>query len=190
MGFAYAAISIFITLFYSRQITNVICFGRRRDRGIVKSKKAYYAIYTCVYLFFLTLCLMMGSAAGVDDTFDHVLYFWDLKSGTREYVTVDSVYDEKDYKHAGDFTLIYYIEKNTDVVETEQLVRKILEENNMIYKRYQLQGYELRGNNGKNYWIYFNGQVFAQIEIEKKLFFKEIQYHWIREKLNGNIGEG
>ena len=32
MGLLYAIFSIFITLFFPKQITDVICYGRHRDR--------------------------------------------------------------------------------------------------------------------------------------------------------------
>ena len=39
MGLLYAIFSIFITLFFTKQITDVICYGRHRDRENIKSKK-------------------------------------------------------------------------------------------------------------------------------------------------------
>lgn len=41
MGLLYAIFSIFITLFFPKQITDVICYGRHRDRENIKSKKIY-----------------------------------------------------------------------------------------------------------------------------------------------------
>lgn len=186
MGFAYALFSIFFVLFFPRQITHVICFGRYRDQEFTKGKKVYYAIYTFWTLFFGILCLMMGSAAGVDDTFDDFLSYIELESGSREYIEAGSIYDENDYKHKGNFTLVYYIDKSDDVVRTEQVIRKIIEDNNSIYERYQLQGYELTENVEKDYSVSINGQILAQVEIEQKGLFKVVSYHWIREKLESN----
>lgn len=39
MGLLYAIFSIFITLIFPKQITDVICYGRHRDRENIKSKK-------------------------------------------------------------------------------------------------------------------------------------------------------
>ena len=54
MGLLYAIFSIFITLIFPKQITDVICYGRHRDRDNIKSKKykscrAYAWIYTDSY---------------------------------------------------------------------------------------------------------------------------------------------
>lgn len=46
MGLLYAIFSIFITLFFPKQITDVICYGRHRDRENIKSKK-----YIVLYMF-------------------------------------------------------------------------------------------------------------------------------------------
>lgn len=45
MGLLYAIFSIFITLFFPKQITDVICYGRHRDRENIKSKKKYIVLY-------------------------------------------------------------------------------------------------------------------------------------------------
>ena len=39
MGLLYAIFSIFITLIFPKQITDVICYGRHRDMEKIKSKK-------------------------------------------------------------------------------------------------------------------------------------------------------
>ena len=65
MGLLYAIFSIFITLFFPKQITDVICYGRHRDRENIKSKKIYCLIYVFWTFFFGLFCLMMGSASGV-----------------------------------------------------------------------------------------------------------------------------
>ena len=61
MGLLYAIFSIFITLFFPKQITDVICYGRHRDRENIKSKKIYCLIYVFWTFFFGLFCLMMGS---------------------------------------------------------------------------------------------------------------------------------
>lgn len=47
MGLLYAIFSIFITLIFPKQITDVICYGRHHDRENIKSKK-----YIVLYMFF------------------------------------------------------------------------------------------------------------------------------------------
>lgn len=47
MGLLYAIFSIFITLIFPKQITDVICYGGHRDRENIKSKK-----YIVLYMFF------------------------------------------------------------------------------------------------------------------------------------------
>ena len=42
--FLYAIFSIFITLFFPKQITDGICYGRHRDRENIKSKKIYLSL--------------------------------------------------------------------------------------------------------------------------------------------------
>ena len=78
MGLLYAIFSIFITLFFPKQITDVICYGRHRDRENIKSKKIYCLIYVFWTFFFGLFCLMMGSASGVNNTFDRVLDYYGL----------------------------------------------------------------------------------------------------------------
>lgn len=187
MGFAYALFSIFFVLFFPRQITHVICFGRYRDQKYTKGKKWYYAIYTFWTLFFVILCLMMGSAAGFDDTFNKFLFYIELGSGSREYIEAGSIYDENDLKYEGDFTLVYYMKKSTDVAETEQVIREIIEDNNSIYRRYHLQGYELIRNDGNSYLVSLNGQVLAQVDLEQSILFQVVRYHWVREELENPL---
>ena len=67
MGLLYAIFSIFITLFFPKQITDVICYGRHHDMENIKSKKIYCLIYVFWTLFFGLFCLMMGSASGVNN---------------------------------------------------------------------------------------------------------------------------
>lgn len=85
MGLLYAIFSIFITLFFPKQITDVICYGRHRDRENIKSKKIYCLIYVFWTFFFGLFCLMMGSASGVNNTFDRVLDYYGLNFGEYDY---------------------------------------------------------------------------------------------------------
>lgn len=52
MGLLYAIFSIFITLIFPKQITDVICYGRHRDRENIKSKKIYCLIYVFLDIIF------------------------------------------------------------------------------------------------------------------------------------------
>ena len=55
---------IFFLLFFPKQITDVICYGRHRDKENIKSRRVYYFIYAFWFLFFGVFCLMIGSAVG------------------------------------------------------------------------------------------------------------------------------
>lgn len=110
MGLLYAIFSIFITLIFPKQITDVICYGRHRDMENIKSKK-YIVLYMFLDIIFGLFCLMIGSASGVNNTFDRVSDYYGLNFGEYDYFEAASIYDEHDYKHEGDFTLVYYIRK-------------------------------------------------------------------------------
>ena len=94
MGLLYAIFSIFITLIFPKQITDVICYGRHRDR--------------------------------------------------------------ENYKHEGDFTLVYYIRKNED--NLDDLIKQIVQENNSIYKRYQLNEIDVVYETNGIYYICEKGR--------------------------------
>lgn len=142
MGLLYAIFSIFITLIFPKQITDVICYGRHRDRENIKSKKIY--------------CLMIGSASGVNNTFDRVSDYYGLNFGEYDYFEAASIYDEHDYKHEGDFTLVYYIRKNED--NLDDLIKQIVQENNSIYKRYQLNEIDVVYETNGIYYICEKGR--------------------------------
>ena len=52
---------------------------------------------------------MIGSASGVNNTFDRVSDYYGLNFGEYDYFEAASIYDEHDYKHEGDFTLVSWI---------------------------------------------------------------------------------
>ena len=150
MGLLYAIFSIFITLFFPKQITDVICYGRHRDRENIKSKKIYCLIYVFWTLFFGLFCLMMGSASGVNNTFDRVLDYYGLNFGEYDYFEAASIYDEHDYKHEGDFTLVYYIRKHEDNLDDlisfdhfERLVKTAFQFKRKTIKNNLLKKYDL-----------------------------------------------
>lgn len=93
MGLLYAIFSIFITLIFPKQITDVICYGRHRDMENIKSKKIYCLIYVFWTLFFGLFCLMIGSASGVNNTFDRVSDYYGLNFGEYDYFEAASIYD-------------------------------------------------------------------------------------------------
>ena len=128
MGLLYAIFSIFITLIFPKQITDVICYGRHRDMENIKSKKIYCLIYV----------------------------FWTLFFGLYDYFEAASIYDEHDYKHEGDFTLVYYIRKNED--NLDDLIKQIVQENNSIYKRYQLNEIDVVYETNGIYYICEKGR--------------------------------
>lgn len=186
MGLLYAIFSIFITLFFPKQITDVICYGRHRDKENIKSKKIYCLIYVFWTSFFGLFCLMMGSASGVNNTFDRVLDYYGLNFGEYDYFEVASIYDEHDYKHEGNFTLVYYIRKHED--NLDDLIKQIVQENNSIYKRYQLSEIDVVSETRGIYYIYEKGEVIAKVVVENDGLLKKVSYQWSREKLERNLG--
>ncbi len=77
----YLALSFFLTFFFAHQITHVMCFGRYRDKKCKKIK--FYFIYGFWVVFFGILCTMMGSASGVDHTFDYGMNSLELYLGKK-----------------------------------------------------------------------------------------------------------
>lgn len=185
MGLLYAIFSIFITLFFPKQITDVICYGRHRDRENIKSKKIYCLIYVFWTLFFGLFCLMMGSASGVNNTFDRVLDYYGLNFGEYDYFEAASIYDEHDYKHEGDFTLVYYIRKNED--NLDDLIKQIVQENNSIYKRYQLSEIDVLYETNGIYYICEKGEVIAKVVVENDGLLKKVSYQWSSKNVNIKI---
>ncbi len=76
---------------------------------------------------------MMGSASGVNNTFDRVSDYYGLNFGEYDYFEAASIYDEHDYKHEGDFTLVYYIRKNED--NLDDLIKQIVQENDVMISK-------------------------------------------------------
>lgn len=184
MGMYYVIISIFITLFFSKQITDVSCFGRHRDQKCTKRK--YCLTYSFWLIFWLVLCLMMGSASGVDHTFDRILDTYWLYSGEFDYRQETSKRAEPNYKKEDDFTLTFYIRRNEKHIE--DLLEQIVKENNSIYKLYQFSEieviYEMKGV----YSICDEGVVYAKVIVENEGLLKKVSYQWSRAKLEQRIG--
>lgn len=127
---------------------------------------------------------MMGSASGVNNTFDRVLDYYGLNFGEYDYFEAASIYDEHDYKHEGDFTLVYYIKKNED--NLDDLIKQIVQENNSIYKRYQLSEIDVVYETNGIYYICEKGEVIAKVVVENDGLLKKVSYQWSREKLEQN----
>lgn len=170
----YTLFSAFFVLFYPRQITHVICFGRHRDEVRIKSKIAYYGIYLFWMIVFGILCLMMGAASGLDSTFDKVLFFVDLTYGHEEYVSAGASEEKDDTIY-----LTYYTKKDID----ETILCKIIRDNPFICEPYKLDEAEVR-QTGKKIWeIRIDGKTLGNIEMERSLFMWKICYMWDKPKL-------
>ena len=174
MRILYLAISAFFVIFYPRQITNVICFGRHRDRVNVKSKAAYWGIYSFWTIIFLIGCLMMGSVANVSTVMDKVIYYFMLGSGDREYISVASESDEDTY------ILPYYTRKGIN----ESFLLEIVRDNEHIYDFYELQGLTVERLDKNDWVLYLEGEVMGYVELKNGLFLKELYYRWDRQKLD------
>lgn len=186
MGLLYTVFSIFFTLFFPKQITDVICYGRHRDRVNAKSRKIYCIIYVFWTLIFGVSCLMMGAASGVNNTFDRILDYYGLNFGGYDYFEATSIYDEHDDKRKGDFTLVYYIRRNED--HLDDLMVQMVKENPSIYKRYQLGEIEVIEETNGVYYICKKGEIFARVIVENEGLLKKVSYQWRREKLEQNLG--
>lgn len=135
-------------------------------------------------LFFLTLCLMMGSAVGVDHTFDYGMKSIELYSGNRNYFEGDTIYEKDDYKHTGDFILEYYVKKNADI---EKISKQIVEENVFIYRAYNLSDINVVRQSDDLFFVYGKDEVYASIKVDKQVILSKLSFHWNIEKLNHNI---
>lgn len=76
----YLALSLFLTFFFAHQITHVMCFGRYRDKNAKRKILFYLWILGGI---FGILCTMMGSASGVDHTFDYGMNSLELYLGKK-----------------------------------------------------------------------------------------------------------
>lgn len=143
--------------------------------------------YICFFNIIFWLALSYdGFSVGVNNTFDRVLDYYGLNFGEYDYFEAESIYDEHDYKHEGDFTLVYYIRKNED--NLEDLIKQIVQENNSIYKRYQLSEIDVVYETKGIYYICEKGEVVAKVVVENDGLLKKVSYQWSREKLEQNLG--
>ena len=82
--------------------------------------------------------------------------------------------------------LVYYIRKNED--NLDDLIKQIVQENNSIYKRYQLSEIDVVSETKRIYYIYEKGEVIAKVVVENDGLLKKLSYQWSREKLERNLG--
>ena len=160
----YLALSLFLTFFFAHQITHVMCFGRYRDKKC--KKKKFYFIYGFWVVFFGILCTMMGSASGVDHTFDYGMNSLELYLGKKNYFEGNVIYAEDDYKHNGDFILEYYV-KNTEDIEI--ISKQIVEENVFIFRAYNLSDINVVWKSvDDELYVYGGDELYATIDVERK----------------------
>ncbi|MBD5543507.1 MAG: hypothetical protein HDR01_04470 [Lachnospiraceae bacterium] len=173
MKFYYIIISAFLILFFPRQITNVICFGRHRDQINVKSKAAYWGIYSFWTVVFLIGCLFMGSAAGVDTTIDKLVYYFILGSGNEDYIELASEEDDEAY------ILTYYTREEIN----EDVLYDIVQNNRFIYKTYRLEDLKIEQIDKKKWGLYLDSETMGYIEVKKGFLLNEIYYRWYKKNL-------
>ncbi|MDD3414053.1 MAG: hypothetical protein PHY47_08635 [Lachnospiraceae bacterium] len=174
MGLLYAVFSMFFTIFYPKQITDVICFGRHRDQVFIKTRKAYYLIRAFWTFVFGMLCLMMGSAAGVDSTFDNILNYCEISFGNSTYLQIRNT-DRNDY---------HISKKNNTLEELEPIIKQIIAENHSLTNYYELDGVEVKFNTKEEAYIIKNQEVLAKVEIDKSLFLETLDFQWDKDSLN------
>jgi hypothetical protein len=180
----YLALSLFLTFFFAHQITHVMCFGRYRDKKC--KKKKFYFIYGFWVVFFGILCTMMGSASGVDHTFDYGMNSLELYLGKKNYFEGNVIYAEDDYKHNGDFILEYYV-KNTEDIEI--ISKQIVEENVFIFRAYNLSDINVVWKSvDDELYVYGGDELYATINVERKGLLVKLSFYWNQEKLNQNMG--
>ena len=79
-------------------------------------------------------------------------------------------------------SLLYTIsEKNED--NLDGLIKQIVQENNSIYKRYQLSEIDVVYETKGIYYICEKGEVIAKVVVENDGLLKKVSYRWSREKL-------
>lgn len=173
MKLFYIIVSAFLILFYPRQITNLICFGRHRDQIKVKSKAAYWGIYSLWTVVFLIGCLFMGSAVGINTTIDKVVYYVELGSGNGAYIELASKEDDETY------ILPYYTREEIN----EDVLYDIVQNNRFIYKTYKLENLRIEQIDKKKWGLYLGGETIGYIEVKKGFLLNEICYTWYKKSL-------
>lgn len=181
-----SVLSLSVVLFLSWTISSYhsMCFGRYRDKKC--KKKKFYFIYGFWVVFFGILCTMMGSASGVDHTFDYGMNSLELYLGKKNYFEGNVIYAEDDYKHNGDFILEYYV-KNTEDIEI--ISKQIVEENVFIFRAYNLSDINVVWKSvDDELYVYGGDELYATIDVERKGLLVKLSFYWNQEKLNQNMG--
>jgi hypothetical protein len=173
MKIYYIVVSAFLIIFFPRQLTNLICFGRNRDKNIVKSKAVYGGIYLFWTVIFLIGCLMMGSAAKVDSTMDKVVYYFILGSDNRDCAELGSEENDEAYIST------YYTRKEIN----ESFLLEVVQKHEYAYELCQLQDLIIKKQDER--WIlYLNDDVMGYVEVKKGFLIKEFCIVWDRKKID------
>ena len=173
MKICYIVVSAFLIIFYPRQLTHLMCFGRHRDKNIVKSKSAYWGIYLFWTIIFLIGCLMMGSAMKVDSTMDKLVYYFILGSDNRDCVELGSEENDEAYIST------YYTRKEIN----ESFLFEVVQKHEYAYELCQLQELIIKKQDER--WIlYLNDEVMGYVEVKKGFLIKEFCFVWDREKID------
>ena len=129
---------------------------------------------------------MMGSASGVDHTFDYGMNSLELYLGKKNYFEGNVIYAEDDYKHNGDFILEYYV-KNTEDIEI--ISKQIVEENVFIFRAYNLSDINVVWKSvDDEFYVYGGDELYETIDVERKGLLVKLSFYWNQEKLNQNMG--
>ena len=162
MKICYIVVSAFLIIFYPRQLTHLMCFGRHRDKNIVKSKAAYWGIYLFWTIIFLIGCLMMGSAMKVNSTMDKLVYYFILGSDNRDCVELGSEENDEAYIST------YYTRKEIN----ESFLFEVVQKHEYAYEMCQLQELIIKKQDER--WIlYLNDEVMGYVEVKKGFLIKE-----------------
>lgn len=149
-----------------------------------KEKILFYLWFWVV--FFGILCTMMGSASGVDHTFDYGMNSLDCIWAKKIILKGNVIYAEDDYKHNGDFILEYYV-KNTEDIEI--ISKQIVEENVFIFRAYNLSDINVVWKSvDDELYVYGGDELYATIDVERKGLLVKLSFYWNQEKLNQNMG--
>jgi hypothetical protein len=173
MKIRYIVVSAFLIIFYPRQLTNLICFGRHRDKNIVKSKAVYWGIYLFWTIIFLIGCLMMGSAMKVNSAMDKVVYYFILGSDNRDCAELGSEENDEAYIST------YYTRKEIN----ESFLLEVVQKHEYSYELCQLQDLIIKKQNER--WVlYLNDDVMGYIEVKKGFLINEFCIVWDRKKID------
>lgn len=164
MKICYIVVSAFLIIFYPRQLTHLMCFGRHRDKNIVKSKAAYWVIYLFWTIIFLIGCLMMGSAMKVNSTMDKLVYYFILGSDNRDCVELGSEENDEAYIST------YYTRKEIN----ESFLFEVVQKHEYAYEMCQLQELIIKKQDER--WIlYLNDEVMGYVEVKKGFLIRGVQ---------------